>query len=121
MVLDGTTLTAHLTPGHTRGCTTWTMQASEGGRSYNVVLACSYRAPNNVTPAIEAEFDRTFPLIRSLPCDVPLGDHPAQYNMAAKHARLKPGAPNPFIDPANCWVEAEIQEAMLRAQLAQRP
>jgi metallo-beta-lactamase class B len=118
VVLDGTTLTAHLTPGHTRGCTTWTMQVSEGERSYNVVLACSYRAPNNVTPAIEAEFARTFPSIRSLPCDVPLGDHPAQYNMAAKHARLKPGAPNPFIDPANCWVEAEIQEAMLKAQLA---
>ena len=34
------------------------------------------------------------------------------------HPRLKPGAPNPFIDPANCWVDAEIQEAMLRAQLA---
>ena len=89
VVLDGTTLTAHLTPGHTRGCTTWTMQASEGGRSYDVVLACSYRAPNNVTPAIEAEFARTFTSIRSLPCDVPLGDHPAQYNMAAKHARLE--------------------------------
>jgi metallo-beta-lactamase class B len=118
VALDGTTLTAHLTPGHTRGCTTWTLQANEGGRSYNVVLACSYRAPNNVTPAIEAEFARTFRSIRSLPCDVPLGDHPAQYNMAAKHARLKPGAPNPFIDPANCWGEAEIQEAMLRAQIA---
>lgn len=118
VVLDGTTLTAHLTAGHTRGCTTWTMQAQEGGNSYNVVFACSYRAPNSVTPAIEAEFNRTFKLIRSLPCDVPLGDHPAQYNMTAKHARLKSGAPNPFIDPANCWVEAEIQEAMLRAQIA---
>jgi hypothetical protein len=48
---------------------------------------------------------------------VPLGDHPAQYNMMAKHARLKDGAPNPFVDAANCWVEAEVQEAMLRAQL----
>ena len=56
-------------------------------------------------------------MIRGLPCDVPLGDHPAQYDMAAKFARLKPGAPNPFIDPANCWGEAEIQEAMLKAQL----
>jgi hypothetical protein len=48
---------------------------------------------------------------------VPLGDHPAQYNMTAKYARMKPGAPNPFIDPGNCWGEAEIQEAMLHAQL----
>jgi metallo-beta-lactamase class B len=70
-----------------------------------------------VTPAIENEFNRTFKLVRSLPCDVPLGDHPAQYNMMAKHARLKAGAPNPFVDATNCWIEAEIQEAMLRAQV----
>jgi metallo-beta-lactamase class B len=82
------------------------------------VFACSYRAPGNVTPDIEGEFNRTFKVLRTLPCDVPLGDHPAQYDMAAKHARLKAGAPNPFIDAANCWREAEIQEAMLRAQIA---
>jgi metallo-beta-lactamase class B len=119
--LGGTTLVAHLTPGHTRGCTTWTMKAMDGGRAYDVVFACSYRAPAQVTPAIEAEFTRTFKTIRALPCDVPLGDHPAQYNMAPKYARLQPGAPNPFIDAANCWGEADIQEAMLTAQLqAQR-
>jgi metallo-beta-lactamase class B len=118
VTVGGTTLVAHLTAGHTRGCTTWTMQAQEGGqKTFNVVFACSYRAPANVTPAIESEFNRTFKIVRSLPCDVPLGDHPAQYNMMAKHARLKAGAPNPFVDAAGCWFEAEIQEAMLRAQL----
>ena len=117
ITLGGTTLVAHLTAGHTRGCTTWTMTTQEGGKDVNVVFACSYRSPATVTPGIESELNRTFKVIRSLPCDVPLGDHPAQYNMAAKYARVKPGAPNPFIDPANCWVEAEIQEAMLRAQL----
>jgi metallo-beta-lactamase class B len=117
ITLGGTTLVAHLTAGHTRGCTTWTMTTQEGGKDVNVVFACSYRSPATVTPGIESELNRTFTVIRSFPCDVPLGDHPAQYNMAAKYARLKPGAPNPFIDPANCWVEAEIQEAMLRAQL----
>src|SRR5687768_10544972 len=59
VTLGGTTLVAHLTAGHTRGCTTWTMQAQEGGRTYSVVFACSYRAPGNVTPAIESEFTRT--------------------------------------------------------------
>jgi metallo-beta-lactamase class B len=117
IALGGTTLVAHLTAGHTRGCTTWTMTTQEGAKDLNVVFACSYRSPATVTPAIESELNRTFTVIRSLPCDVPLGDHPAQYNMAAKYARVKPGVPNPFIDPANCWVEAEIQEAMLRAQL----
>ena len=115
--LGGTTLIAHLTPGHTRGCTTWTMRAAESGMTFNVVFACSYRAPGNVTPEIEAEFARTLRTLRTLPCDVPLGDHPAQYNMAAKHARLTAGGPNPFVDAANCWGETEIQEAMFRAQL----
>lgn len=117
VTLGGTTLVAHLTAGHTRGCTTWTMKTQDGGKDLNVVFACSYRSPAPVTPDIESEFNRTFRVIRTLPCDVPLGDHPAQYNMAAKHARAKPGAPSPFIDPTNCWLEAEIQEAMLRAQL----
>ncbi len=117
VTLGGTTLVAHLTAGHTRGCTTWTMTADEGGKRFNVVFACSYRAPGTVTPEIEAEFGRTFKILRSLPCDVPLGDHPAQFNMQAKHARVTPGTPNPFIDAASCWFEAEIQEAMLRAQI----
>ena len=117
VTLGGTTLVAHLTAGHTRGCTTWTTAVRDAGRTYNVVFACSYRAPATVSPEIEAEFNRTFKILRTLPCDVPLGDHPAQYNLAAKYARLKPGAPNPFVDSDGCWNEAEIQEAMFRAQL----
>jgi metallo-beta-lactamase class B len=117
VTLGGTTLVAHLTAGHTRGCTTWTTKVQDGGRTYNVVFACSYRAPAPVSPAVESEFNRTFKIIRTLPCDVPLGDHPAQYDMAAKYGRVKEGAPNPFVDAANCWHEADIQEAMFRAQL----
>ena len=117
IALGGTTLVAHLTAGHTHGSTTWTMKAEEGGKVYDVVFASSYRAPAMVTPEIENEFNRTFKLIRALPCDVPLGDHPAQYDLAAKYARLRTGAANPFVDPGNCWGEAEIQEAMLRAQV----
>ena len=81
------------------------------------MFATSYRAPATVTPEIKNEFNRTFKFISTLPCDVPLGDHAAQYNLNDKYARVKPGAPNPFVDPANCWVEAEIQEAMVRAQV----
>jgi metallo-beta-lactamase class B len=68
-----------------------------------------------VTPAIAAELDHSFALVRALPCDVPLGDHPAQYGMDAKYARLKSGGPNPFVDKANCLREADIQEAMYHA------
>ena len=67
-----------------------------------------------------AEFDRTFPLVRALPCDVPLGDHPAEYGMKEKYARLSAGASNPFVDKAHCFAEVDIQQAMYRAVLAEQ-
>jgi metallo-beta-lactamase class B len=120
VTLGDTTLVAHLTAGHTRGCTTWTTKVIDGGKSYNVVINCSLRPPAVITPAIAEEFNRSFKIVRSLPCDVQLGDHPAQYNMQAKYAKLKSGGPNPFIDPASCNVEADIQEAMYKAILKEQ-
>ena len=120
VTLGGTTLVAHLTAGHTPGCTTWTLTAQEGGRTYNVVLSCSLRAPAVLTPALVDTFNRSFTLVRALPCDVPPGDHPAHYNMHAKYATRQNGDPNPFIDAANCTAEADIQEAMFRATLGER-
>jgi metallo-beta-lactamase class B len=117
VTLGGTTLVAHLTPGHTRGCTTWTTMAQEGGKAYNVVINCSLRPPAVLTPGIVDEFNRSFALVRSLPCDVQVGDHPAQYNLQGKYAKLQNGRPNPFIDPASCTLEADIEEAMFRAIL----
>jgi metallo-beta-lactamase class B len=118
--LGGTTLVAHLTPGHTRGCTTWTLKAQEGGKDYNVVISCSLRPPDKLTPPIIDEFNRSFKLVRTLPCDVQLGDHPAQFNMQEKYAKLRNGGPNPYIDPAGCNVETDIQEAMFHAILAEQ-
>src|SRR3989475_1683627 len=89
VTLGGTTLVAHLTPGHTPGCTTWTMTAQDGGKTYNVMFGCSLRPPAVLTPAHVNEFNHSFELVRSLPCDVPLGDHPAQYNMQEKYAKLQ--------------------------------
>jgi metallo-beta-lactamase class B len=115
--LGGTTLSAHLTPGHTRGCTSWTLKAQEGDKYYNVVIGCSLRPPATLTPEVVAEFSHSFPLVRSLACDVPLGDHPAQYNLQEKYAKLKEGARNPFIDPDGCTYEVDIEEAMFHALL----
>jgi metallo-beta-lactamase class B len=120
VMLGGTTLVAHLTPGHTRGCTTWTTKAQESGKTYNVVINCSLRPPTTLTPDIADEFKRSFKLVRSLPCDVQLGDHPAQYNMETKYGKLRNGGRNPFIDPASCKFEADIQEAMFNAILAEQ-
>jgi metallo-beta-lactamase class B len=66
------------------------------------------------------EFTRAFALVRTLPCDVQLGDHGAQYDMQAKYAKLASGGPNPYIDPGSCKVEAEISENMVRAILAEQ-
>jgi metallo-beta-lactamase class B len=104
--LGGVVLTAHLTPGHTKGCTTWTMKVTSGGKSYNVVIVgspnlnSSYRLVNNPTyPQIAADYERGFRVLQSLPCDVFLGAHGSYYGMTEKYARMVRGDPNPFIDP----------------------
>jgi metallo-beta-lactamase class B len=127
VTLGKTTLVAHLTAGHSRGCTTWTLKADEAGKSYDVVIIGSlgtnpgFKLVNNAdTPKIADEFVHAFKVSRELPCDVPLGSHPGMYNLAEKYARLGQGGPNPFIDPAGCKLEIDIDEAMFRAVLAEQ-
>jgi metallo-beta-lactamase class B len=114
--LGGTTLTAHLTAGHTRGCTSWTTKATEDGKTYDVVIIGSvgvnpgYILVNNKDiPDIAGEYQRSFKLLRSLPCDVPLGSHPSMYSLAEKYPKIGKG-PNPFIDPEGYKHELDIQE-----------
>jgi metallo-beta-lactamase class B len=114
--LGGTTLVAHLTAGHTRGCTTWTTKAQENGKSYDVVIIGSmgvnpgYILVNNKdVPDIVGEYQRSYKLLRSLPCDVPLGSHPSMYNLAGKYPKIGKG-PNPFIDPEGYKHELDINE-----------
>jgi len=127
VTLGGTTLVAHLTPGHSRGCTTWTLKAQDNGKSYDVVIIGSFgtnpgfQLVNNAdVPDIAGEFERAFKVAHALPCDVPLGSHPAMYNLDEKYARLGKGGPNPFIDPAGYKLEVDIAEAMFRAVLAEQ-
>ena len=116
VTLGGTTLVAHLTPGHTRGCTSWSLKVQEGGKSYDVVIIGSmgvnpgYKLVNNAgVPQIAEEYQRGFKLLRSLPCDVPLGSHPAMFRLAEKYARLGKG-PNPYIDPQGYLAELDIEQ-----------
>jgi len=120
VTLGSTKLVAHLTAGHTPGCTTWTTVVRDGGKDYNVVFHCSYRAGATISPEVARQFERTFKVARALPCDVPLGDHGAQYGMQEKYAKLKAGGPNPFIDKANCNLETDVQEAMFKATFAEQ-
>lgn len=120
VALGGYTLTAHWTPGHTRGATTWTMKTTEDGKSYNVVFFASLRSPAVVTPPMVDEFTRSFKLVATLPCDVPLGDHPAQFSMLEKYPKIKKGSPNPYIDAPGCKLEPAIEESMYHAILQEQ-
>ena len=99
-------LTARRTPGHTRGCTTWLMRATDGGQAFNVVIIGSpnvnpgYVLVNNRDyPEIATDYEKIFRLLKSLPCDIFLGAHGSYYGMEAKYARLqKNPKANPFID-----------------------
>ena len=126
VTLGGSTLVAHLTPGHTRGCTTWSMKVQDGGRTYNVVIIGSMgvnagtRLVNNPTvPDIAEEYKRGFKVLRGLACDVPLGSHPSMYNLAEKYPKLGK-APNPFIDPAGYKTEVDIEERAFLDVLSQQ-
>ena len=92
----------------------------EGGQSYNVVFGCSLRSPGVITPEIEKEFNGSFKSVRTLPCDVQLGDHPSEYGMIEKHAKLAAGGANPFVDKPSCTREIDMEEAMFHAILAEQ-
>ena len=127
VTLGGTTLVAHLTPGHTHGCTTWTLKVQDSGKTYDVVIIGSMgvnpglRLVNNEkNPGIIDEYERGFRVMHSLACDVPLGSHPAMYSLAEKYAKLGKGGPNPFIDPAGYKTEIAIEEGAYRGLLAEQ-
>jgi metallo-beta-lactamase class B len=125
--LGGFSMTARLTPGHTRGCTTWTMKAREGGKTYDVVILGSpnvnagYKLVNNqYYPTIAQDFEKMFGILKKLPCDIPLGAHGDYYNMEAKYAKLKAGEPNPFIDPSGWKAYIAGKEQAFRDNLAKQ-
>lgn len=104
--LGGAVLTAHLTPGHTKGCTTWTMRVNEGGKTYDVVIVGSpnvnagFKLVNNALyPRIAQDYLRTFEVLPSLRCDIFLGAHGDYYGLERKFARLAAEGPSVFIDP----------------------
>ena len=125
--LGNTTLVAHLTPGHTRGCTTWAWQATEEDTQYNVVVIGSpnvnpgYRLIGNQDyPQIADDFAKTFAVLKKLPCDVFLGAHGNYYGMHAKYDRPKSANANPFIDPQGYRAYVDEKDAEFQSKLAEQ-
>jgi metallo-beta-lactamase class B len=123
--LGGTTLTCHLTPGHTRGATTWTMPVEEDGRRLNVVFFSSLTLldgtplrGNPKYPNLAEDYRATFAKLRALPCDIFLAPHGGMFAMADKASRLARGErPNPFIDRASLLKAVASAETAVNAQL----
>jgi len=122
--LGGTVLTAHLTGGHTKGTTTWTMDEQEGGRTLHVVIVGSpnvnpgYKLVNNKTyPQIAADYKHEFEVLKSLPCDIFLGAHGGYFDMKEKYDRWKAGDKNAFIDPGGYRAYIADREQAFEAEL----
>ena len=127
VTLGGVTMQAHLTPGHTKGCTAWTTTVEEDGESYSVLfvggtginVSLGVKLLNDKRhPSIVEDYARTFRVLKSLEVDVFLAQHPSMYGMAEKLERLKAGAnPNPFIDPEGYEQFLEQEEGAYLKQL----
>jgi metallo-beta-lactamase class B len=119
--LGNVTLTAHFTPGHTPGCTTWTMKVQDGGKTYDLLIIGSVGVNPGTNlvgnPQLVAQYEQSLKYLRSAHVDVPLGSHPAMYNMAEKYAKLAAGGKNPFIDPESFQAEVTIQETAFNNEL----
>jgi metallo-beta-lactamase class B len=127
VTLGGTTLVAHITPGHTRGCTTWTMKVESGGKLRDVVIIGSpnvnagYKLVNNeIYPGIVDDYERTFRVLKALPVDIFLGAHGGYFNLVGKYPHLSGAGESPFIDPVGYRSYVADREAAYRAELAKQ-
>jgi len=125
--LGGAVLVARLTPGHTPGCTTWTMRVTDGGKTYHAVIIGSpnvnegYKLVNHPKyPNIATDYAKTFQVLKSLPCDLFLGAHGQYFGMEEKFPKLKPGAANPFVDPAGYKAYVASKEKAFRDELVRQ-
>jgi metallo-beta-lactamase class B len=125
--LGGMTLTARLTPGHTPGCTTWTMQVSDRGRMLNAVIVGSpnvnagYVLVNNREyPQIAADYVKTFAVLKTLPVDLFLGAHGAYFNLKGKLPKMSAGGDNVFVDPEGYKAYVAEREQAFEKELAKQ-
>ena len=122
--LGGAVLVAHITPGHTKGCTTWTMKVQENGKTYHVVIIGSpnvnpgYKLVNNAAyPGIAADYERTFRVLKELPCDIFLGAHGSYFGLEPKYSQRTGRGVAAFIDPKGYASYVADREQAFRTEL----
>src|SRR5579864_3753364 len=125
VTLGGTTLTAHLMPGHTRGCLAWSTELRENGKTYYTFIECSLNGQFLQTldnyPGMVDDFRATYKKARTFPVEVWVSSHASFFNMAAKYEKLQkrgPGDPNPFVDPEGYKAHVDQYEKSFEAAVA---
>jgi metallo-beta-lactamase class B len=124
--LGGTTLVTLLTPGHTRGCTSWTMRTREGRRPLDILFACSLTVAGQPLvndaryPQAAADFRRTFARLKRLRADVFLNFHPSFFDLEIKRRRQRAGNATAFVDPGELARRVQRAEADFAAELARQ-
>lgn len=125
--LGDAVLVARLTPGHTKGTTTWTMRVTEGGKTLDAVIIGSpnvnpgYKLVGKESyPGIAADYERTFRVLKSLRCDVFLGAHGSYFDMEAKYPLSKERGAAVFVDSEGCRKYIEDREQAFRTELAKQ-
>jgi metallo-beta-lactamase class B len=125
--LGDTVLVAHLTPGHTKGCTTWTMTVNDKGKKRNVVILGGltvnpgYKLLNNLAyPTIKQDYEHMWQVLNALPVDIFLGAHGVYFDLLKKYARIKDGGENPFIDPVGYKKILTEKEQEFQTELAKQ-
>lgn len=124
--MGGSTLVAHLTPGHTIGCTSWTTQVVERGRALNVTFPCSLSVAGNVLvgnkthKSIVADYRASFAALRAIPTDVMLPSHEEQGDLLAKRQKQLRGDADAFIDPTELGKFVDGYETRFNQELARQ-
>lgn len=124
--LGGTVLTAHLTPGHTPGCTSWSFAVDEAGKRHTVIDYCSTTVAGNplvgnkVYPEIISDYEHSFAVLKRINADVFLAPHASFYDPQKKLAERKPGMPNPFVDAGELPRFVHFTERAFYAELARQ-
>ncbi len=124
--LGTTELIAHVTPGHTRGCTSWEIPLHENGRRLSALHVCSLGLPvslsEKLSPETQAEFERTFTVLHALHPDIWVTSHARDFGRYRKFAARDTAKDSvaPFIDPDGYRLYVDSAEATFRRQLAKQ-
>jgi metallo-beta-lactamase class B len=121
--LGGVTLTALVTPGHTKGCTSWRFDWTMDGAPRRALLICGTAILNyqvsgtRAYPGMAADFDASFKRLRAEPCELFLAEHPALFGFRAKKARMEARETgNPFLDSEGCAAQLALSQDRFEAR-----